>query len=182
MPKLIEGLREEIIECAKRNLQGDNPDFSLRVIAKDCNVAIGTIYNYFSDKESILIAVMVDEWLRRLNNMEEIIANSDDPEEGFVLIRDEVYAFIVFYAPIWMKQNDNLLGGQFHTQHFQLKEGIGETIEKLLDKFEIDYDDNTCEILAELIITISFLRDVEDNDLRVFFRRLFSDSLEERDD
>ena len=57
MPKIIKNPEDRILQAARnRLLDKDLSSFSLRGVAADCGIAVGTIYNYFKDKESLMAA------------------------------------------------------------------------------------------------------------------------------
>ena len=59
MPKIIKDPEERILQAArKRLLDSDLSSFSLRGVASDCGIAVGTIYNYFKDKENLFNDMM----------------------------------------------------------------------------------------------------------------------------
>lgn len=55
--------REKIIEKSQKIIveKGVNA-VSIRKVAADCEVSIGTVYNYFDSKEELLIAVIESTW------------------------------------------------------------------------------------------------------------------------
>ena len=52
MPKIIENIREKLLEEAKRQVmeQGYSA-MTIRSVASACGVGVGTVYNYFSSKD-----------------------------------------------------------------------------------------------------------------------------------
>ena len=40
----------------------------MRKLARECYLALGTLYHYFSSKEELVIAIMEDFWKRRFKN------------------------------------------------------------------------------------------------------------------
>ena len=75
MPKIIPELREALIHAAKeRILTSDSHDITIREIASDCNTAVGTVYNYFSSKDELLAAVMLEDWLNVIGHVNAAVA------------------------------------------------------------------------------------------------------------
>ena len=102
MPKLINGLREKILASARDRLfSADAESFSLRAIAKDCGIAVGTIYNYFQDKESLLAEVMFEDWHETLSRMEASADTCATPEEGILGISRAITDYRETYEKIW---------------------------------------------------------------------------------
>lgn len=55
--------REEILRAAGemvKVVKGDG--VSMRGIARECGIAVGSIYNYFPTKNDLMIAVVVEMW------------------------------------------------------------------------------------------------------------------------
>ena len=62
MPKIIENIKEQIIEEAKRQLfENGYAKTTIRSVAKACGIGVGTIYNYFPSKEMLISAFMLDD-------------------------------------------------------------------------------------------------------------------------
>lgn len=64
MPKIIENLRERLMQEARR--QAESVGYSamtVRSVASACGVGVGTVYNYFDSKEALLAAYMLEDWL-----------------------------------------------------------------------------------------------------------------------
>lgn len=79
MPKLLENARENIIEEGRKTLISSNYyDFSIRNIAKKCNIATGTIYNYFKSKDELVLEIITDDWVKTLDLVDKL--TTDDTE------------------------------------------------------------------------------------------------------
>jgi len=63
MPKIIENLEEEIAQTALE-LFRDNPyqNVSMRKIASEVGIAVGTLYNYYPNKWELYIGVFEESW------------------------------------------------------------------------------------------------------------------------
>lgn len=65
MPKIIPDLRNRILMSARTQMMERGfSGLSLRNVAKDCRIAIGTTYNYFSSKADLAVCVMQEDWDR----------------------------------------------------------------------------------------------------------------------
>ena len=59
MPKIIDNLREALIKEAKYQVNKYGyAGMTIRSVAKECGIGIGTIYNYFKSKEDLILAFM----------------------------------------------------------------------------------------------------------------------------
>ena len=71
MPKIIDEARERILaEARKTLLTAGYKGLSLRGLARDCSVAVGTIYNYFPNKDTLIALVMMQDWTEARERME----------------------------------------------------------------------------------------------------------------
>lgn len=74
--------RESILEVAYDRAQRDGmASLGIRTIARECGVAIGTIYNYFPDKASLVTEVVERFWR---NAIEEagVLPGADSADQG----------------------------------------------------------------------------------------------------
>jgi len=52
MPKIIDGLQKQILKEAKYQIfKNGFSKMTIRSVAKACDIAVGTIYNYYPSKE-----------------------------------------------------------------------------------------------------------------------------------
>ena len=57
MPKLLPNLRQTLIEKAiELSRTGGLSGLKLRDLARECNIALGTLYNYYPTKDSLVLA------------------------------------------------------------------------------------------------------------------------------
>lgn len=63
MPKIIENIREIILEKGKEMLlEGSYRDFNIRKLAKNCGLGLGTLYNHFENKEMLVYQIFLSDW------------------------------------------------------------------------------------------------------------------------
>ena len=104
MPKIIENLRERILEAAREALAADGwRALSMRALAQRVGVAPGTLYNYFSDKEEIVATLALADWQDALARMDAVAAAATDLERGLSDLCDELNAFSDAYRPTWQQ-------------------------------------------------------------------------------
>ena len=71
-----ETLREALLLAAKNIVETEGPEaVNIRAIAKATGVASGTVYNYFTGKDDILLALTQGYWCRTLGEMEGVIGS-----------------------------------------------------------------------------------------------------------
>ena len=55
--------KEAIMQaCRKIAAQKGLSALNMRTVAKECNIALGTLYNYYADKDELLIAAVESVW------------------------------------------------------------------------------------------------------------------------
>ena len=136
MPKIIEGAREKILVNAKKRLfENGYQHLSLREVAKESGIATGTIYNYFANKDYLIANIMLEDWTKAVQTMDERVAAATSVKEGVFGICKSVEEFTDIYACIW-KQPSVAAAATPDTAHRHefLTAQIGERVERLLDE------------------------------------------------
>ena len=136
MPKIIEHLRENILASAKSHILSDGyRALTIRDIAEDCGIAAGTVYNYFSSKEDVVIAVQIEDWSIALENMRVKIAGAQTLSEGLYAVRDEIVAFSDIYRTMW-DQSPAMVGarGRFAERHVTIVHQIERVLQPLVER------------------------------------------------
>ena len=154
MPKIIENPEDRILQAAReRLLDKDLSSFSLRGVAADCGIAVGTIYNYFKDKESLMAAVMIQDWMGALKAIREELMQAESLREGLLYICREIRNFCLLYQKAW---NSYSAGSEFskryRKRHELLLSQITEMIKVLYERFDTPCEDHRIALYAELII------------------------------
>ena len=115
MPKIIKNPEDRILQAARnRLLDKDLSSFSLRGVAADCGIAVGTIYNYFKDKESLMAAVMIQDWMDALKGTREGLMQSQSLQEGLLHICRGIRNFCLLYQKVWSSYPT---GGEFSMRY-----------------------------------------------------------------
>lgn len=83
--------REKILEQALQIAQKEGVDkVSIRKLANACGIAIGSVYNYYSNKQELIEAVSKHFWSNLLKDQNLIYRK----HMGFTLFLQQYYAFI----------------------------------------------------------------------------------------
>lgn len=70
MPKIIENVRERLLEEARRQMLEDGyANMTIRSVAGACGVGVGTVYNYFSSKDMLIAGFMLTDWQQCTNRI-----------------------------------------------------------------------------------------------------------------
>ncbi len=63
MPKIIENVREQLLCEAKRQIaERGYANTTIRSVAGECGLAVGTVYNYFKSKDMLIASFMAEDW------------------------------------------------------------------------------------------------------------------------
>lgn len=72
-----------IVEAAARILEDPTaPSFTTNAIAEKAGISIGSLYQYFPDKEAILASLLRREWQNMLEAMTVSLCDASDPQDG----------------------------------------------------------------------------------------------------
>ena len=167
MPKIIENVENRILRAAReRLLGGDLSSFSARGIAEDCGIAVGTIYNYYRDKESLLGAVMAQDWQAELGKAEAEIAGVSSPQAGILCLHSAIRSFTAVYEAVWANYpTGEGFGALFRARHKLLLSQIEGQLSALFDRFGLSATPGQRTLLSELIIAASQHPEVGPSDL-----------------
>ena len=93
MPKIIENLRSALLLEAKRQIaEVGYSATTVRSVAAGCGVAVGTVYNYFSSKDMLIAAFMLEDWLLLIERLQ----GSDKTDSRDYLF--EIYSSLLGFA------------------------------------------------------------------------------------
>lgn len=103
MSRVIENPEQLILEKAKEILyyQGYNK-LSMRALSKACGIALGTIYNYYPTKKTLIIEMMIEYWQSFLNSVKNIAASHHDIYNKLNNIFNELKIFVESFRQYWL--------------------------------------------------------------------------------
>lgn len=172
MPKLIPEAKATLLAAAKQQLFAQGyAGFTLRGLAAQCDVAVGTIYNYFPGKEMLVASVMAEDWLSAIEGMRRGCAAAAAVEQGVRAVYEGIVAFTAEYAPIWAEYNGAPSG--FGERHVMLRNQLSELLCALLTRLGRAEDAHLCPLLAETVLTAAMQKDIGYPMLSEAVKRLF---------
>ncbi|MBR6555689.1 MAG: TetR/AcrR family transcriptional regulator [Clostridia bacterium] len=102
MPKIIAGLRERLLEEAERQLaEGGYGKMTIRAVAKECHVAVGTVYNYFAGKEEFVAYALLVRWNKARDEITAVSSSCTEPKELVRCMYDQLCSFIDQYRVLF---------------------------------------------------------------------------------
>jgi Transcriptional regulator len=102
MPKKIENIRESILQDAHAILKTEGYEaLTIRRVAKDCAIAVGTVYNYFPSKEVLSASIMLEDWQKTLKQINQKCQKTNDLAQGIRWTYQGVMSFARTYRSAW---------------------------------------------------------------------------------
>lgn len=137
MPKIIRDLNKSIENSALELFNAyDYNQVDMKMIAKKCNIAVGTLYNYYPNKQQLFIHVLEQSWSFTSHSLDEIYNTDLTPEEKLSRSIEVLYDDIhdrkgmgkLIYKILASQEMQSEMTELFHTIFFQ--------IERLFELFE----------------------------------------------
>ena len=171
LPKILDQPKEKMTEAAREILLNEGYQaLTIRRIASVCNTGVGTVYNYFSSKDSIAAAVMLRDWK---SITDELVRSLDHLNgiDGIEAIFMTVRKFSLIYSKVWAEYDDK--GRLFEMPYHGM---IVSEIMSYADRF-IDEDVKKEDPFLERFISETVLRFAADqksdfSDIRKIINKL----------
>ena len=125
---------------------------SMRKIAHVLNCSAPTLYNYFKDKESILVALENEGFTTLHKRLKSIKKIEKDPKNLIISLSLQVYEFAA--------QNPEMYQVMFNLEGVKCKTGKKKLIKKVRDHFKLalsNFTSNKKEIKENYLIWWSFI-------------------------
>ncbi len=175
MPKIINNLEENILSAARRLVAEQGyAAVTMRAIAKECGIAVGTFYNYYPSKDAMLAACLLHDWQTALASAGERTAAAQRAEEAVRAVFDAVRAFQEQNRSIFSDEGArSSAAGALQSRHAQLRAQIAALLEAPCRRFS-DAPDAAflAEFAAESILSWSGT-DISFPQLWTLLKRLF---------
>jgi len=163
MPKNLNNVKEDILLVTRELLKETGySDLNIRKIAAQCGVATGTVYNYYSSKNDIIVEILLNEWnlmLRRMDlNTKPVSAMIDKLEIMF----NELNNFMINVHGAWFQTHpvsneSNMDVNRIKEKNKILRHQISTKVYSFIntDKPTNDEAMNICDIIANILISYS---------------------------
>ena len=128
MPKIIENIREQLMAEAKAQISDHGyKNTTIRSVAAGCNIAVGTVYNYFKSKEFLIASFILQDWL------EVVKAISEYPKESrrdyLEYIHHSLIKFENSYSCLFSdKDAKTVFSSVFSERHTQLRTQLAKLV------------------------------------------------------
>jgi len=126
MGKILEEPKKLILDNAKNILYTDGySKLTIRSVAKDCNLAVGTIYNYYPSKRELVIEMMLEYWNECFRVFDAIIELNEPLYEKLFKMFNELSGFITTFKEVWLKagnfQHDESPGSEMEKEYLYME-------------------------------------------------------------
>jgi AcrR family transcriptional regulator len=133
LSRVIENPKQLILSKAKEILYNQGyHKLNMRGLSKACDIALGTIYNYYPTKKELVVEMMADYWQNYLDSVEKIINSNTDIYIKLNNIFNELEVFIQNFRQYWL--TPELYGSQEYVEGGLQKEYV--FMEKLIGIIE----------------------------------------------
>ena len=101
MPKIIEHLEERLVEEARRQAEtGGYTAMTIRSVAKNCSVGVGTVYNYFPSKDALTAAFLLRDWKECIRAIHQVGQQAQSCDEVLLELWTQLRGFLERYKSI----------------------------------------------------------------------------------
>ena len=171
MAKIIENLYIDIQTVGKKILleEGYN-QMTLRLVASKCNIATGTIYNYFKSKDMLVATIMFKDWEDLLKKTNPKVDKAKEAIDGLELIFNMIKDYTAIYQKAWIDYGGSLIG--LKDRHSILIKQLSEMINPLFKRFELD--DTSTSFISEILIYSAIREDVSFSDIKPFILKIMN--------
>lgn len=155
MPKIIENIRERLLEEARRQVmeQGYSA-MTIRSVAGACGVGVGTVYNYFSSKDMLVASFMLEDWLICKQTIEAGCKEGNSIELALRHIYDGLNRFIEKYESLFKDESAGIaFASSFKQHHKVLCQQIAEPLLPFCQKQSKTRAEFLAEFVAESMLT-----------------------------
>ena len=153
MPKIIKNLHERLLKETRKVLLKRGYDaVTIRRIASACDVATGTVYNYYSSKDSLIANAILSDWLEHVERTRGKVARASDLRVGFSAIFACIYDFSERYSETFRQSGLALAGQAYSERHGMLRNQIIDLIGVLEQRFECAPTATAEKVMAESLL------------------------------
>ena len=147
MPKIIQNLPEKLIEETRRQvMEVGYTALNMREIARNCGVGIGTVYNYFPSKDTLIAQFLLQDWKESLERIHLAVRECSDAEAVCAAVYRELTAFYMRYADLFHAA-ETVIPAPPRKYHVILRDQIAQVLLPLCE------DAFTAEFSAEALLT-----------------------------
>ena len=157
MPKKLDNIRPKAIAETRKVLEEQGYTMlAMRDIAKKCQVAVGTMYNYFPSKEYLTGCVVLEDWQAVYEDMTAAAAGADSIGSGLRRIYELMCDFVLQHQYLTsFNSSESKTPYDFAERHLVLLKQIEALLQMLQKRFGYSPEPAITTFLAESILNFS---------------------------
>ena len=150
MPKIIENVREQLLAVAKKQIsERGYANTTIRSVAGECGLGVGTVYNYFKSKDMLIASFMAEDWRACLDDINASPVSS--AEELLQLIYDALINFSRLHKTLFADADaTKVFFTVFSERHKLLRDQIAQILIPICPEENAPF---VSEFVAEALIT-----------------------------
>ncbi|MBQ6843289.1 MAG: TetR/AcrR family transcriptional regulator [Agathobacter sp.] len=157
MPKIIENIREKLLEEAKKQVREQGySSMTIRSVATACGVGTGTVYNYFPSKDMLVASFMLEDWMQCIQVISEEFEKAESIKDALYGMYQELLKYKEKYTNLFMDENaEASYTASSMQRHHLLREQLAEPIKmwtRNQDKVDAEF---LAEFIAENMLTLT---------------------------
>lgn len=153
MPKIIENVREQLLNEAKKQVvEKGYGKTTIRSVAKSCGLGTGTVYNYFPSKDMLIASFLAEDWKECLCQIEPHTSN----ELGDVVksIYDSLVSFMEKHRVLFRDSDAiKVYAVAFSVRHKQLRGQLAKYLKPVCANVPVKDGEFLAEWIAESLLT-----------------------------
>ena len=167
MAKIIDNLYFNIQEVGKKILLEDGyKKMTLRLVANKCNIATGTVYNYFKSKDQLVATIMFKDWKNMIDVTVPKLLNVGSSIDGLKLVFKMIKDYTAIYQKAWLDYGGSLIGQD--ERHNILIKQLNDLIRPLFK------DENSINFISEVLLYSGIRDDVSFDDISPFILKIIN--------
>ena len=129
MPKIIKDVEQSVLQAVLTVVTTDGIEqLSMKRIAKSSGIAVGTLYNYFPDREELISKAILFSWNESFQTLDTILNQNEASAVKWTMFHDALYTEM-------MKRKD--VGHELIRQHVISDEVNQEIINGLTSRYQL---------------------------------------------
>lgn len=171
MPKKIENIQSKILSKGKEILDNGGFDaFNIRALSKECDIAIGTIYNYYPSKENLIANIMLLDWQKEIEKSKNKIKPSFDGYHTIKIIFETVLSFQQSCRETWgLSANSDKVQSELSSLLFK---ELSDLIHSTLLYFCVNMSPDPTDFITEILLFESSKEGIQFDDFGPFINRI----------
>ena len=149
MPKILENPQPRLMAEAKQQiLEKGYQAVTIRSVANGCGIGVGTVYNYFPSKETLVATFLLEDWKTCVAAIEAVSRYSDSHRNVVRCIHDQLLQYALRHRALFQDEAAaSGFTGSFSSRHALLRSQLAAPLRKFCDS------DFAAEFIAESLLT-----------------------------